>query len=125
MDRGFYRGVEPVVVVSIATTQNLRDALHATIARGNPSVPMLRRSEWPPPVLLKYAGVKSWSAFQRGMSFWSLEKRDGAFQIAGQTKQPDGMWRDDPEQIIRFPRSAVVDDVIDRMIAILQDAAGK
>jgi hypothetical protein len=85
----------------------------------------LRRSEWPPPVLLKYAGVKSWSAFQRGMSFWSLEKRDGAFQIAGQTKQPDGMWRDDPEQIIRFPRSAVVDDVIDRMIAILQDAAGK
>jgi hypothetical protein len=33
------------------------------------------------------------------------------------------MRRDDPEQIITFPPSATADDVIERMIAILQNAA--
>jgi hypothetical protein len=69
MDEGFYRGVEPVADVSASNTEEIRQALRATIARGNPVVPILRRSEIPPPVLLKYAGVKSWSTFERGMLF--------------------------------------------------------
>ena len=32
------------------------------------------------------------------------------------------MWRDDPEQIITFPPGATADEVIERMIAILQAA---
>jgi hypothetical protein len=32
------------------------------------------------------------------------------------------MWRDDPEQTIAFPPGATVDDVVERMIAILQAA---
>jgi hypothetical protein len=105
MDEGFYRGVEPVAVVSASNTEEVRQALRATIARGNPAVPILRRSEIPLPVLLKYAGVKSWSAFERGMLFWDIKENNGAFRIASQRKQPDGMWRDDPEQIITFPRA--------------------
>jgi hypothetical protein len=58
MDKGFYRGVEPVAVVSVIDTKALREALAATVVRGNPRVPVLRRNEYPPPVLLKYAGVK-------------------------------------------------------------------
>jgi hypothetical protein len=122
MDEGFYRGVEPVAVVSAANTEEVRQALRAAIARGNPVVPILRRSEIPPPVLLKYAGVGSWSAFERGMLFWDIKQNNGAFRIAGQGKQPDGMWRDDPEQIVTFPPVATVDDVVERMIAILQSA---
>jgi hypothetical protein len=64
MDEGFYRGVEPVAVVAATNTDGVRQTLRATIARGNPVVPMLRRSEWQPPVLLKYAGVKTSSAFK-------------------------------------------------------------
>jgi hypothetical protein len=82
MSKGFYRGVEPVAVVSISDVDSLRKALAAMIMRGNPTVPMLRRREWCPPILLKYAGVKFWSAFERGVGFWSLEKRDGIFRIA-------------------------------------------
>lgn len=123
MDKGFYRGVEPVAVVSAANTDALRQAMAAMIARGNPDVPMLLRREWPPPVVLKYAGVKTWSAFERGIQLWALTEKDGRFQIAGNTKQPDGMWKDDPRQTIIFPPGSTVDDVIDRMIAILQDAA--
>ncbi len=122
MDKGFYRGVEPVAVVAASNTEGLRQALSATIGRGNPMVPILRRSEIPPPVALKYAGVKSWSAFERGMQCWQITAKDGIFRIAGQRKEPDGMWRDDPEQIIAFPRGATADDVIGRMIAILQAA---
>jgi len=122
MGEGFFRGVKPVSVVAASNTDGVRQALQATISRGNPIVPMLRRSEWQPPVLLKYAGVKSWSAFERGMSFWMIEDDGTSFRIAGQKKQPNRMWNDDPAQIVAFPPGSTVDQVIDRMIAILQDA---
>ena len=118
MDRGFYRGVEPVAVVPASNIEEIRQALRTTIARGNPVAPILRRSEIPPPVLLKYAAVKSWSAFERGMLFWDITAEHGMFRIAGQRKQSDGMWRDDPEQIVTFPPGRAADEVVERMIAI-------
>jgi hypothetical protein len=39
MDKGFYRGVEPVAVVSTSDTEGIRQALQATITRGNRLVP--------------------------------------------------------------------------------------
>jgi hypothetical protein len=125
MDKGFYRGVEPVAVIPASNADALRQALRATIARGNPHVPMLPRREWPSPVVLKYAGVKNWSIFERGMRLWSITERDEEFQIAEQKKQSDRMWRDDPEQIVSFPPGTPADEVIDRMVAILQDAAAR
>jgi hypothetical protein len=125
MDEGFYRGVEPVTVVSAADVERIRQALRTTIARGNPIVPMLRRSEIPPPVLLKYAGVKRWSEFERGLIFWTIKEKGGVFRIASQTKHPDGGWRDNPERTITFSANSTADEVIDRMIAILQEAAKK
>jgi hypothetical protein len=123
MGEGFYRGVEPVAVVPASNTEGVRQALQVTIARGNPNVPMLKRSDRPAPILLKYAGVQSWSAFERGMLFWTIKDTEGNFKIASQRKQPDRIWRDDPEQTIDFPPGTAVGQVIDRMIAILQNAA--
>jgi hypothetical protein len=123
MDEGFYRGVEPVVVVSASDIEGTRQALQAVMARGNPVVPMLRRSEIPPPVLLKYAGVKRWPAFERDMMLWIIKEKSGVFQIAGQSKRPDGGWRADPERTIVFPPNSTADDVIDRMVALLKDAS--
>ncbi len=123
MDKGFYRGIEPVAVISASNTEDLRRALAATIARGNPIVPMLQRREWPPPVVLKYAGVKSWSAFERGMTLWGIEENNQTFEIIGKRKKPDGATVDDPEQTITFPPGTPADSVIERMIAILQAAA--
>jgi hypothetical protein len=123
MDKGFYRGVEPVAVVSVSNTDALRQAIVETIARGNPDAPMLRRREWPAPVVLKYAGVRSWSAFERGAQFWTIEGRNGRFQIAGQRQQPDGMWNDDPDRTITLPVGTPIDEVAQRMISILQKEA--
>jgi hypothetical protein len=125
MEKGFYRGIEPVAVVSVTNTDALREALAAAIARGNPVVPKLRRREWPPPVVLKYAGVKSWSAFERGMMLWSIEEKDGVRKIVGTRKGSDGAMVDDPAQTVSFPPGTPVQDVVNRMIAILQEAAQK
>jgi hypothetical protein len=125
MGKGFYRGVEPVAVAPAKNTEALRQALKASIARGNPVVPQpQRQQDWPPPVVLKYAGVKSWSAFERGLQVWDINESDGIFQIAGNVRGPHG-WVEDPKQTITFPPGTSVDDVIDRMIAILQEAARK
>ena len=122
---GVYRGVEPVAVVSASDIGGIRRALHETVARGNPPAQLLRRSEYPPPLLLKYAGVKSWSVFERGLMFWTIKEKNGTFQIAGQSKRDDGGWRPDAERTIDFPPNSTTDDVIDRMIAIVREEAAK
>ncbi len=125
MDKGFYRETEPVAVVPVSNTETARQALTSAIARGNPEVPMLQRGEWPPPAVLKYAGAKTWSAFERGMQSRDIEDKAGVFRISGNVKSPNGMWVADPVQAITFSSGTALDDVIDRMIAILQDAARK
>jgi hypothetical protein len=125
MDKGFYRGVEPVAVVPAKNTEALRQALKATITRGNPEVSRpRRRQDWPPPVVLKYAGVKTWSQFERGRRVWDINENDGIFEIAGNIKGPHG-WVEDRDQTINFPAGTDLDSVIDRMVAILQDATRK
>ena len=125
MDEGFYRGVEPVTAVAASDAAGVRRALQTTMARGNPTVPMLRRGTIPPPVLLKHAGLKSWSQFEKGMRFWTIKERSGTFRIAGQRRELNGGWKEDPEQTIDFGSGASLDEVIDRMIAILQEAAAQ
>ncbi|HEX5229572.1 MAG TPA: hypothetical protein VFW44_17795, partial [Bryobacteraceae bacterium] len=75
-----------------------------------------------PPVLLKYAGVKSWSTFERDMLLWDIKEDAGCFRIESNSKRPNGMWLEDSEQTIKFAPETSVDIIIDRVIVILQDA---
>jgi hypothetical protein len=63
LQTGAYMDVDPVAVVPVANTDGIRHALLDAIARENAIVPPPPKDDWPPPVLLKYAGVKTWSAF--------------------------------------------------------------
>jgi hypothetical protein len=121
---GAYTDIEPVTVVSVANNEGLRIAFLETMARKNISVPPIK-GKWLPPVLLKYARVKTWAAFARGAATWSIVDDDGVYQICGHRMHPKGYWVEDPEQKIEFPAGTSVDVVIDRMIAILQEAAQK
>jgi len=123
VEKGFYRGIEPVTVVSVTNTEALRQALLATITRGNPTVPRLRRSEYPPPILLKYAGVKTWSAFDNGTSLWTISEVGGHFVIVAYRKLPTGESVQNKGETIEFPVGSSVDAAVDRMIEILQHAA--
>jgi hypothetical protein len=120
-DTAVYTDIEPVAVVSVAHSKALRRALLDAIARKNATIPV-PKGKWPAPVLLKYAGVKSWSAFARDASLWSIEDDGGKYLIVGYRTHPKGYWEQDPDQKTVFPPGSTVDDVIERMIAILQDA---
>ena len=122
IEKGFYRAIEPVAVVAVEETKALRLALLQTIDRGNPPVPSLPRGEWPKPVVLKYAGVRTWLAFARETSNWSIQERDGIYKIQGYQTTERGSWKEDPAQTISFPPGTEVDTIIDRLIAILQAA---
>ncbi|MFY9693561.1 MAG: hypothetical protein WA776_14515 [Xanthobacteraceae bacterium] len=60
----------------------------------------------------------------RGASCWSIYEKDGIFQIEPYRVHPKGYWEPDREHFIIFPSGTSIDVVIDRMIAILQGAAG-
>jgi hypothetical protein len=118
-----YRIVEPVTVVPVADTEALRRALRHTIPKQNPFVAPSVEDARKPPVMLKYTGDKSWPAFMRGTSPWSIYEKDGKYQIEGYRTHRMGYWEEDPDQTTTFPAGTTLDDVIERMIAILQDAA--
>jgi hypothetical protein len=124
-EAGFYMSREPVDVVPAANTDGLRRAINDVLARGNAIIPTPKRNAYPPPVLPKYAGLKSWSAFMRGASEWKIAEKNGNYQITPYRKDPKGgqSWVADTDRRITFPPGTPVNKVVDRMIAILQDAA--
>ena len=116
-EAGFYMNREPVAVVPVTNTDGLRHALQDVMRRGNPIIPTPKRNAFPPPVLPKYAGVKSWSKFMQGASEWKIVDHNGSYRIVPYHKDPAG----GPS----CPPSTTVDEVVERMIAILQDTARK
>lgn len=122
IERGFYRDVEPVAVLAVSNTDALRRAFAAAFALGNPKVPAIQRSEHPPPILLKYAGVKSWNTFARDTSVWGIDERDGVFRIEPFRKDPPGGWTKEDGKDEFFQPGTTSSVVIERMISILQDA---
>jgi hypothetical protein len=124
VDRGPYREMEPVAVAPVSNPEAVRQAIRAAISRGNPPAPRYPPGGHPQPIVVRYAGVKSWSTFVRGTLTWGINERDGEYQIIGYSRDPDG-WREDPEQKVVLPVGSTLDTVIERMIAILQEAAQK
>jgi hypothetical protein len=119
-----YTNIEPVAVVSVTSTDALRQALLDTIARKNVLIPTpkdLRAA----PILLKHAGVRSWSAFFHSTSQWSISEDNGTYQIVGYRKHPKRYWQQDARQRIQFPPGVTVNEVVERMVAILQHASEK
>jgi hypothetical protein len=120
--RGVYTLIEPVAVVLATNTEGLRAAFRDAVARKNIDVPPVK-GKWPPPILPKYAGVKSSAAFDRDASTWNIQEDEGRYKIVGYRRHPEGYWAEDRDQTIEFPPGTLLDTVIDRMIAILQEAA--
>ena len=114
--------MEPVSVVPVMDSEGARSALLDAMGRGNVAVPLLKGKP-SPPLLPRYARVKSWSAFARSASSWNITANDGFYRIIGHRMHPDGYWVEDQNQKIEFPTGTKADAVIDRMIAILQAAA--
>jgi hypothetical protein len=112
--------VEPVAVVPVSNTDALRTALQETIKRGNPIMTYDRTA---PSTFCKYPGVKSWSAFARNASLWVMNETDGVLRIEPNTRDSNGAFTPNKDAVETLPAGSTVDDLIRRMIAIVQDAA--
>ena len=87
---GAYMDVEPVAVEPVTNTNGLRRALSDAISRKNAFVPNPPKNNWPQPILLKYSGAKTWSAFARHASLWSIDEENGIYSITQYKEHPDG-----------------------------------
>jgi hypothetical protein len=118
---GGHQGIDPVLVAPLSDHQVLRDALRETLTRGNPLLNTSVYADIPKSSLLTLAGVKSFSAFARGTSLWSIVEEGGQFKIEYWKKGPVCGWVPDPEKTVVFPLGSSPDDVIERMIEILHE----
>jgi hypothetical protein len=123
-NRALSTDIEAVAVVPLSNSKDVRRALLETIARKNVIIPdpdpkALRA----PPLMLKHAGAKSWPEFFRNASTWSIREDNGAYKIIFYRKHLKKYWEQDLAHEIQFPAGTTVDDVVDRMVAILQEAA--
>jgi hypothetical protein len=124
-EAGFYLGVEPVDVVPVANTEALQRAIWRAINTGNPKVATPTRANFPEPVLLRHADVKSWPAFERNALFWSVAEKDGSYEICRGRKRADRGWEDDPAQTQKIPSGLGLHEISHRIASLIQAAAGK
>ena len=124
-EAGFYMDIEPVRAVPATDSEALQSAIMEAMSRGNPTVPTPMRATFPKPVVLKYAKVQSWSAFEKNALNWTIVEESGSYQIKPKRRRPDKGWEDDPEKIESLPPGASVDTVARRVAALAQLAFGQ
>lgn len=106
-DAGYYLDQGPVAVVAGDDRHGLEMTLAEAIARGNPTVPAPSRANFPVPVVLEPAGVKSWPAFEKRSIGWTVEgDAQTGFDVLVTGRSASGAWEDAPEQTTRVPGTA-------------------
>jgi hypothetical protein len=121
---GYFMNIDPVEVVPVADTKTLQRAIKEAVFKGNPVVPAPTRATFPKPVMLNYAKVKSWSAFEKNALVWTIEKKDGNYQIKPGRRRADRGWEDDPERIESLPPGTALDMVAQRVADLVRTAPG-
>jgi hypothetical protein len=124
---GFFVNNAPLESVPVEQTQGLRQAILTTIERGNPPISrdrartLLHSKDDP---LLKAAGARSWYVLDRQTKgLWSIVGKDGIYQIrVDEPMQPRG-WHEDKTKRVEFPPGTPVDQVIERLVAMIQECA--
>lgn len=111
-DAGFYISVDPVAVVKVSDEKEMKQALKEALVRESPKIPTPTRDSYPEPVVLKYAGVKSWSSFHKTASCWVISKRSGFYEIEGSIRDSRGKgWEGDPDKKTLVPEEKGLDEV--------------
>ena len=124
MKTGGYQDIEPVAVIPLSDTAGLRVAFREMFLRGNPVIPTFVGRDVPP-VVLKFAGLKSFTAFARGTLVWVIDGRDGVWKIVPQKKGPERGWQYDFDRIMPQPPGTSIDELSERVVAVLQAAANE
>ena len=124
---GFFVENAPIESVPAEQTEQLRSAMLTAIERCNPPISraeadtLVGRKDHP---LLKATGARSWYVLDRQTTgLWSIVEKDGLYQIrVDEPMQPRG-WHEDKSKRIEFPSGTPVEDVITRLVAMIQECA--
>jgi|SRR5580704_8892639 hypothetical protein len=124
---GFFFENSPLESAPVEQTERLRHAILMAIGRGNPPISLSKYrslSGSKNSVLLHATGARSWYDLDRQMKgVWSLAEKDGAYQIrVDKPMQPRG-WHEDKMKRVEFPPGTPVEDIITRLIAMIQERA--
>ena len=118
-ESGLYLDVEPVGVAAATDADAVRKVVRSAIERGNPAIPTPARGAFPKPVVLRHAGMQSWSEFERATSSLAVAHRDGRFRIIPRRKGDEGGWEDDVSATEVLDPSAGSEDVARRIVVLI------
>jgi hypothetical protein len=119
---GGYQEVEPISIIPATDDDALSASLNEILARSNPILAKYSYANNPKPWPVTAANFKTYSAFAKDTSVWIIRDENGCFNIEPQRKRRDRGWEPDPDKVIAFSPGTAVHKVIERMIAILQEA---
>lgn len=88
---GYYLETEPVATLDL-NSPTLPATLTGFIERGTPEVDTPSRANFPKPVVLRYANVKSWKRFSEIADLWELHEHSGNYELARAQKDSDGAY---------------------------------
>ena len=120
---GGHQEIEPVSVVDVSDAKRVSQALKELFNRGNPVLERYSYAEHKEVAVLKCVGIKSYSAFVRQSKTWHVILDGGNYEILGQKRRQDRGWEPDPENEIILPEGASEDDLVERVVEVLQAAA--
>ena len=121
-EAGYWLDVEPVELACLGDSSTISRAIKSVVARSGMIVPTPSRQNFPKPVVLAYSKTKSLSAFEQRYEQISLGySLDGRYSIERYKRAPEGSgWVVDPDKSATFSPANDLDDVILRLIHILE-----
>ena len=120
-EAGFWLSVEPVEVAHTDDETSILSGVRKIAAQGVRSVPTPARDAFPKPIMLKYAGSKTWSAFQKIHVLINLERNsNGQFSIQPCRKAEDRSYVPDLAALKVLPIEATLDDAASEVIQLIK-----
>jgi hypothetical protein len=118
---GYYISVDPVAMIKVGATAELRQSIGEMLVKDIPIVPTPPRDAKLNNIL-EAAKLRSWQAFDREAEKWRIIQHQGIWKIAIQRSRKDG-GGDDKSQLILFPEGTGVEEVADRLLESIQGKA--
>ncbi len=112
--------VEPFEVAAVADTAQFAAALGRAIARGNPKIHTPRRAEYTKPDILRYTNTRSLAQLERESRYWDISVRNENYEFMPWKRRRDRGWEEDRDAAVRFPRDLSLDDVLRRVVTLVQ-----
>jgi hypothetical protein len=123
---GLHMEREPVETAKVTDREAVLDALRRGWERGVARVP--HPAAFPPTSkspTMKAVHAKSWADFVRNARMWTVENvPEGGFRIQGWVSPPrKSHFEPNNQELIEFPESVSIRDVLERLISEMQMAA--